>query len=200
MRTALLGMRLERRRQPSHLWAWVARLRCCVCLAQLSLLVVVPLLCLLLLMCVVGHHLSLSPLQKIVGSWRWHPVFPDPWPRCLAQVAYSRSLWLAPVVCLLHPRRHPKDKWSVWERLADTAHCDWRTYRLLARGLVFVLVSQLHCIAHVGHAYAEWRGLTFSYVSASVTALRTTAGPDTLSAIGDTRCLVALLGGGIVRQ
>lgn len=200
MRTALLGMRPERRRQPSHLWAWVARPRCCACHATRSLPVVVPLLCLLLLMCVVGRHLSLSPLQKIVGSWRWRPVFPDPWPRCLAQVACSHSLWLALVVCLLHLRRHPRDKWSVWDRLADTAHCDWKTYRLLARGLVLVVVSQLHCIAHVGHADTEWRRLAFSYISTSMSALRTTAGPDTLSAIGDTRCLVALLGGGIVRQ
>lgn len=82
----------------------------------------------------------------------------------------------------------------------DTAHCDWETYRLLAWSLVLVLVPQLHRIAHVSHADAEWRGLCLSYVSASVTALRTTAGADTLPAIGDTRCLVTLLGGGIVRQ
>ena len=92
------------------------------------------------------------------------------------------------------------DNWSVWCKLADTAHCDWKTYRLLARGLVLVVVSQLHSIAHVRHADTEWRRLAFSYISASVSALRTTAGPDTLPAIGDTRSLVALLGGGIVRQ
>ena len=39
---------------------------------------------LVLLVCVVGRHLSLSPLQKIVGIWRWRPVFPDPWSRYLA--------------------------------------------------------------------------------------------------------------------
>jgi hypothetical protein len=201
VKTALLGMRLGHRRQPSHLWAWVALLRCCASLAKRSLPVVVPLLS-LLRVCFVGRCPSLSPLQKIVGSWCWRPVFPDPWPRCLAQVAYSqsRSLWLALEVCLRHLRRHPSDKWSVWNKLADTAHCDWKTYRLLAWSLVLVLVPQLHRIAHVGHADAERRRLGFPYVSASVTALGTTAGPDTLPAIGDTRCLVTLLGGGVVRQ
>jgi hypothetical protein len=77
--------------------------------------VVVPLLCLLLPVCVVGRHLSLSPLQKTVGSWRWRPVFPDPWPRFLAQVACSHSLWLALGVYLQHLRRRPSDKWSVWD-------------------------------------------------------------------------------------
>ena len=103
-------------------------------------------------------------------------------------------------MCLRHLRRRPSNKWLVWDWHTDTAHCDWKTYRLLAWSLVFVLVPQLHRIAHVGHADAEWRGLCLSYVSASVTALGTTAGPDTLPAIGDTRCLVTLLGGGIVRQ
>lgn len=103
-------------------------------------------------------------------------------------------------MCPRHLRRSPKDKWSVWDRVANTAHWNCITYRLLARGLVLVVVSQLHGIAHVGHADTEWRGLAFPYISTSVTALGTTAGPDTLPAIGDTRCLVTLLCGEIVRQ
>jgi hypothetical protein len=88
--------------------------------------------------------------------------------------------------------------YGIFEGILVTS--DWKTYRLLAWSLVLVLVPQLHRIAHVGHADAERRRLGFPYVSASVTALGTTAGPDTLPAIGDTRCLVTLLGGGIVRQ
>jgi len=103
-------------------------------------------------------------------------------------------------VCPRHLRRSPKDKWSVWDRVADTAHWNCITYRLLAWSFVLVVVSQLHGIAHVGHADAEWRGFTFPYISTSVTALGTTAGPNTLPAIGDTRCLVTLLCGEIVRQ
>jgi len=89
---------------------------------------------------------------------------------------------------------------SFWDRVADTAHWNCITYRLLAWSFVLVVVSQLHSIAHVGHADTEWRGFTLPYISTSVTALGTTAGPNTLPAIGDTRCLVTLLCGEIVRQ
>jgi hypothetical protein len=68
------------------------------------------------------------------------------------------------------------------------------TYRLLPRSLVLVvLIPQLHGIAHIGHTYAKRRCLAFPHFLSSVTALGTTAGPDTLPAIGDSRCLVALL-------
>jgi hypothetical protein len=77
---------------------------------------------------------------------------------------------------------------------------NWETYRLLTRSLILVLVSQLHRIAHVGHADAERRCLAFSCVSISVTALGTTAGPNALPAIGNARCVVALLSGQVVRQ
>jgi hypothetical protein len=75
------------------------------------------------------------------------------------------------------------------------------TYRLLSRSLVLVvLVSQLHCIAHIGHTYTKRRCFAFPNFLSSVTALGTTAGPDTLPAIGDSRCLVALLDSRVGRQ
>ena len=116
-------------------------------------------------------------------------------------MAYSGSGWLALEECPRHLRRRSKDKRSVWNKFTNTAHCGWNTYRLLARGLVVVVVvSQLHGIAHAGHAHAQWRGFAFPCILASVTAQRTTAGPDTLPAIGDTRRLVTPLCGETVRQ
>lgn len=64
------------------------------------------------------------------------------------------------------------------------------TYRLLRGRLVFI--PQLHFVAHVCYAQADWRCSALSRFSTAGLALRTTARADALPPIGDSRCLISV--------